>query len=103
MQNSNQASVQNSNFDCNIAGFRCKSGVGFHWFTDLHNLSNNGHFTLATLPSCNLTRILKLETYVFELKMDIKMNLNWTHLSNSHAGLAPETNNNNPIKIRVLN
>ena len=34
-----------------------------------HNLSNNGHFTLATLcvPFCNLTSILKLKTtYIFE-------------------------------------
>ena len=34
----------------------------FHRFTDLHNLPNNGHFTLATVPFCCLISILKLET-----------------------------------------
>ena len=43
------------------------------------NLSNNanGHFTLATLPFCNLTSILKLEKiYIFEFqRLDREMTL----------------------------
>ena len=53
-----------------------------HRFTDLHNLRNlsnnaNGHFTLATLPFCNLTSILKLETIcIFEFqRLEREMNL----------------------------
>ena len=51
-------------------------------FTNLHNLSlsvkqQSFHFTLATLPLCNLTSILKLETiYIFEFqRLDREMNL----------------------------
>ena len=42
-----------------------------------YNLSNNGLFILATLPFCNLTTILKLETiYNFESqRLDREMNL----------------------------
>ena len=44
-----------------------------------YNVSNNGHFTLATLhvPFCNLTSFLKLETiYIFESRrLDREMNL----------------------------
>ena len=32
-----------------------------------HNLPNNGHFIQATLPFCNLTSILKLETLCFRI------------------------------------
>ena len=40
------------------------------------NLSNNDYFTLATLPFCDLTSILKFETiYIFEfLRLDREMN-----------------------------
>ena len=41
-----------------------------------YNLSNNGPFTLATLPFCNLTTILKRTAiYIFEFqRMDREMN-----------------------------
>ena len=82
-----------------------------------HNLSNNGYFTLATLPFCNLTSILKLETLYFRVPKtgqrnefkkgnhacyDLSRLCKLLHLSNSHASLAPEASNN-PIKIRVFN
>ena len=83
-----------------------------------HNLSHNGHITLATLPLCNLTSILKLETLCFRIpkigqRNEFKKKANHgcydlgrlcklLHLSNSHGSLAPEASNN-PIKIRVLN
>ena len=124
METSNQASVQNLNSVWNIAGFRCQAGVritGLLICIICRNLSNNGHFTLATLPFCNLTSILKLETiYIFEFQrlyreMNLKGKANHImlvsnlgrlcileHLSISHASLALEVSNN-PIKIRVLN
>ena len=68
MQNTNQESVANSNFDWNIAASGARPAWEFHRFCDLHYLPNNGHFTLATLPFCNLTSILKLETLCFRIK-----------------------------------
>ena len=44
-----------------LLAFGARPAREFHRFTDLHNLSNNSHFTLATLPFYNLTSILKLE------------------------------------------
>ena len=80
-----------------------------------HNLSNNGHVTLVTLPFCNLTSILKCETiFIFEFQRLVRemrqimlvSNLGrlckLVHPSNSHALLTPEVSNN-PIKIWVLN
>lgn len=40
----------------------------FQRVSDLHNLPNNGHFTLSTLPFCNVTSILKFETLCFRIK-----------------------------------
>ena len=122
METSNQASVQNLNSFGILLASGARPAWEFHRFTLLVciiNLSNNGHFTLATLhvPFCNLTSIFKLETvYFFEFqRLDKEMNLKgkagcwrpWqimqiVNLSNSHASLAPEVSNN-PIKIRVLN
>ena len=57
---------------------QCENFTGLVICIICHNLSNNGHFTLATLPFCNLRSILKLETiYIFKFqRLDREMNLN---------------------------
>ena len=82
METSNQASVQNLNsfgllLDSIPVPGRRENFTGLLICIICCNLSNNGHFKLATLPFCNLTTILKLETiYIFEFqRLDREMNL----------------------------
>ena len=68
MQNSNQATIQNSNFDWNIAGFRCQPGLRIWQVYQVAesakiaiNKCNLSFFSISLSNLWNLKKYLKVE------------------------------------------